>query len=446
MPNELAGTLSAYSSHDLSWKIGVILIIDVVESVKLMSLDQGRFIARWVDLRDRIEKEIVAAADGRVVKSLGDGMLIEFKDVRSAVAASFAIVELARAAGAESADGPPITLRAGLEVGEFLFDRRDVYGNSANLAARLCGLAEPHEIVVSASVRSRITDSVDADIDDLGPCHLKHVDAPVQAYRIRRPGSTAPRTAPARGDDLIPIVAVIPLRDRDMSGSSVMLGDVIADELIHAMSRSRYMSVISRLSTSIFRWRRFDLAEVAHHLKAKYVLSGAYSVRQNRLQANIELSDTGSGRVVLQHELSLPVKALVAGDFRMLDDLVAATTAAIMAHELARLRRQTMPTLESYSMLLGAIALMHRSTADDFMYAHQLLEALIERLPRESMPKAWLAAWYTIKVQQGLSDDPKADGLRANELALRALNLDPDSSLGLSVCGLWCFNAPDCAS
>ena len=70
------------------------------------------------------------------------------------------------------------------------------------------------------------------------------------------------------------------------------------------------------------------------------------------------------------------------------------------------------------------------------MLARQLLEALIERLPRESMPKAWLAAWYTIKVQQGFSDNPEADGLRANELALKALDLDPESSLALSVCGL----------
>ena len=164
--------------------------------------NQGRFITKWVYLRDQIEKEVVAAAAGRVVKSLGDGMLIEFKDVRSAVTASFAIIELVQAASANLPDEVPIALRAGLHVGEFLFDQRDVYGSSANLAARLCGLAEPHEIVVSADVRNRLVDSVDADIDDLGPCHLKHVDAPVQAYRIRRPGSTTQRMTPSRSDDL----------------------------------------------------------------------------------------------------------------------------------------------------------------------------------------------------------------------------------------------------
>ena len=167
---------------------------------------------------------------------------------------------------------------------------------------------------------------MDADIDDLGRCHLKHVDAPVQAYRIRPPGSAALRATPSRSDDLIPTVAIIPFRDRELSGPSVVLGDVIADELIHAMSRSQYMSVISRLSTSIFRWRRFDLAEVSHHLKAKYVLSGTYSVQSGRLQANIELSETRSGRVVLQERLSLTVEALAKGDFGALDELVAAAT------------------------------------------------------------------------------------------------------------------------
>ena len=102
MSNNANKTLAAYSSHDLSWKVGVVLIIDVVVFVRLMLDNQGRFITKWVYLRDQIEKEVVAAAAGRVVKSLGDGMLIEFKDVRSAVTASFAIIELVQVAGAQT--------------------------------------------------------------------------------------------------------------------------------------------------------------------------------------------------------------------------------------------------------------------------------------------------------------------------------------------------------
>lgn len=433
MHAETGNLLAAYSSNELAWRRGVVLIVDVVESVRLTNLHQGRFVTQWIKLRGRIESEVVQPAGGRIVKSLGDGILAEFDNVHTGVAAAMAIVGLTRDGGA---DQPVLALRVGLEVGEFLSDDRDVYGTSANLAARLCGLANPNEVIVSSTVRAQLSDSVDADIEDLGYCHLKHFDRPVQAFRLAPAGSTAVPRQPQLSQDLIPAVAVIPFSDRQLSESSLVLGDVIADEIIQTMSRSQYMNVISRLSTSVFRWRRIGLSDIGDQLGAKYAVTGSYAVAGGDLLVQIELAETRSGQIVLLDRLTLQAASLVNGDAQPLAEFMSAATRAIMSRELDRARRQSMPTLESYSMLLAAVALMHKASLHEFDYARQLLEALVERLPRESVPKAWLAVWYTIKVQQGISESPDADGMRANELALRALSVDPESSLGLSVCGL----------
>lgn len=433
---ELPNVLSAYASQELAWRTGVVLVVDVVESVRLMRLYQGRFIACWISLRARIEADVIGPNGGRVVKSTGDGMLVEFGDVRAAARAALAVAALSREAERDDREGPVLALRVGLDLGELLVDSRDVYGEAANLAARLCSLAEPGEVVVSAAIQSRLVDALDADIEDIGDCYVKHLDQPIRAYRLALPGSRRGPHLPVEGHDLIPTVAIVPFADRHPSKTSLVLGDVLADELIHALSRSQYMNVISRLSTSVFRWRRLDPADIGSHLGAKYVIAGSYAVVARDLHINVELAETRSGQVLLRDRLVFRTAELLRGGAQDLDGLISAATNAMLSRELRRVRRQPLPTLESYSMLLGAVALMHRSDAVSFDHARTLLEALVERLPRESMPRAWLAVWYTIKVQQGLSDAPRADGLRANELALRALGSDPESSLALSVCGL----------
>jgi len=149
--------------------VRTVLIVDVVESVRLMEEDEEGVVQRWLRLVDHVVKD-------RLVKSTGDGMLLEFARVQSAMTAAFAIQRASDIANLGLPGDRRMLLRMGAQVGELIADERDVYGRGVNLAARLTTLAGPGEIVVSAGVRDQLTPILDADVEDLGECFVKHMD------------------------------------------------------------------------------------------------------------------------------------------------------------------------------------------------------------------------------------------------------------------------------
>jgi TolB-like protein len=371
-----------------------------------------------------------------MVKSLGDGLMLEFADVKPAIQAAFAIQHASAQANREIASDRQILLRVGVHVGELITDEQDIYGRGVNLAARLTALAGPGEIVGSADVRDRLTPALDADVEDLGQCYLKHVRDPVRAYRIGPPGPRPVIDAAAGAMmDLRPAVAVIPFTARSDEPQQQVLGEVLADELISGLSRTPEMHVISRLSTTVFRDRPTTLGEVGALLHANYVLSGAYRVAGKRLIVSAELADAKSNHVVWSKSLNGTVAALLSGKDAVVDRLVADVSAAVMSRELERAQSQPLPTLESYALLIGAIAMMHRLSASDFDRARDMLQTLIDRVPRQPIPRAWLAKWHVLRTQQGWSDRPDDDARQALDCTRRALDMDPHCSLALAIDG-----------
>jgi tetratricopeptide (TPR) repeat protein len=211
---------------------------------------------------------------------------------------------------------------------------------------------------------------------------------------------------------------------------------VLADEIISALSRAAELNVISRLSTTVFRGREASLGEVGGYLNATYVLSGAYLVSGNQFNLSVELADAKSGNVVWAKSLKGQVTGIVSGKDGLIDKAVAGVSSAIMARELLRAQSQPLPTLESYTLLMGAIALMHRLSLRDFDRAKQMLQTLTERAPRQAVPWAWMAKWHVLRVQQGWSQDLALDARLAMDCTRRALDTDPHCSLALVIDGL----------
>jgi len=419
------------------WVVRTLLFVDVVESVRLMEENENDVVRRWRQLIVDIEKTVLPQHGGRLVKSHGDGLLLEFPVVPSAVKAAFA---LQRAVTAVNYGVPPtqhILLRIGIHFGHLIADDHDVYGTGVNLAARLTGLAGPGEIVVSADAHDQLTPILDADIEDLGACYLKHVHEPVRAYRVGPPG---PRPVIEPGTismpQLRPTVAVIPFIERADPPEHPIVGEVLADEIIVALSRSSELNVISRLSTTVFRGRDTSIDEVSRYLTANYVLSGAYRKIGRKLRLNVELSSSQPGTIVWSESLEGNAHGLMSGRDGTVADIVTAVSARILDHELKRAQSQPLPTVESYTLLMGAIALMHRLSERDFHRARQMLQVLTERVPRQSIPWAWMAKWHVLRVQQGWSEDPAVDTQMALDWCRRALNVDHHCSLALVMSGL----------
>ncbi|MBV8409734.1 MAG: tetratricopeptide repeat protein [Alphaproteobacteria bacterium] len=420
--------------HRVAWAKRAVLLMDMVGSVRLIEQDEIGVISHWLGFVDRVKRHVLPACNGRMVKSTGDGMLLDFADVRSAVSAALAIQQERTQANARRPADRQILLRMGLEVSDVIVEDNDVLGRGVNLAARLMSLAAPGEIVVSQHVRDGLTPSLDADVEDLGDCYVRGIPDPVRAYRVGTPGPRPP-TPPVALDELAPSIAVVPFASRNLANDHGVIGEIIAEEVIRKLSHRADLKLVSRLSTTAFAGRNASLQEIGARLGADYVLSGAYRAGDRRFKLDVELAETRTGRVLWVESLEDKVSAIVDGEQELIGRLVAGVGAAVTSRELQRSRAQPLPTLKAYTLLMGAVSLMHRLSLPDFEEAHRLLQALIDRGVRHPVPIAWLGNWHVLRVQQGWSDDPQRDTYMAAECTKRALDMDPDNSLALAVNG-----------
>src|SRR3954470_20596873 len=210
----------------------VIAVADVVESVRLMEQDEQEFIRRWHGFITFFKSHLPQES-GRMHKSLGDGLMVEFSDPEGCIRSALAM----QAWFDEGNHGLPIEehvhLRIGAHVAEFVADEHDIYGTDVNLTARIATLAGPGEIVISAALRQRIVGELEGFLEDLGQCHLKHVRHPVRAYRVGRAGRAPvlPGGAAGRVPTRVAL-AVLPFtEDVDSMG----LGEAVADEVVAAL-------------------------------------------------------------------------------------------------------------------------------------------------------------------------------------------------------------------
>lgn len=412
----------------------VVLVVDLVESVSLMQNDEAAVISRWRAFVAHVSRVIVPGTKGRVVKSLGDGLLLEFDSAPHGVAAALAMHAWIKS---ECADmRMPLALRAGLHCAEVYADEHDIYGAGVNLAARIATLAGPGETVVTSQIRDGLTDGLDGVLEDLGECYLRHIDTPVRAWRV---GAAGPQPILKAVRDytepLHPTIAVIPFEARSNEPEHFAIGELLADGVIEQLSHSAELRVISRLSTTAFRARAAAMGQIETHLGATYVLSGTYVTSGSRLLINAELADARSNEVVRVVRLGGEVGDLLQADSELSHGIAAIVHQEILSTAVRKTLAQPLPTLASYSLMLGGITLMHRSSARDFDRSREVLDALVDRHRRAAGARAWLAKWHILRVVRGMSATPDADARLAMEQTRRALDLEPDSALALAIEG-----------
>ena len=418
-----------------------VVVVDMVESVRLIEQDEEGTVRRWQAFVGEVVSRLLPQHGGRLVKSLGDGLMVEFEAVPPAIRCA---IDMQNAI-ARVNDGQPsdrrLRLRAGIHAAEVIVDEHDIYGSGVNLAARLASLAGPDQIVVSTGVRDALTDGLDVHIEDLGECYLKHLSEPVRAWRIGPVREDRPaEPAALQRFDLRPSIAVIPLRVVSPTQEHQAIGDLIAEEVIAGLSRTDALNVISRLSTQLFQDRADPLREIGRHLHADYALSGSTRVFDTHLKVSAELAQVRSGRVVWADSVMGDVRDLWTTDGGFIDAMVRSVSRAVIEAELERAASASLPTLEASTLMLGAITLMHRTSRSEFDRAHDLLEHLVVRHGRHAKPQAWLANWHALRITQGLSPDPQADTRQALDHARRALDADSGSSLALAIDGLLHIN------
>ena len=266
-------------------RLAAILAADVAGYSRLVGADEEGTLERLKTYRKELIDPKIAQHQGRVVKVMGDGILIEFPSTVSALRCAVEIQRAMAIRSASEAEERRIEFRAGLHQGDIVAEDGDILGDGVNVAARLEALAEPGAICVSQRVYEDAIGKVDVSFEDMGEQRLKNIARPVRVYRVRLGGTvTATRERPALVLPDKPSIAVLPFQNMSGDADQEYFADGICEDVITALSKLRWFFVIARNSTFQYKGKSPDVRQVARDLGVRYVLEGSVRKAGTRLR------------------------------------------------------------------------------------------------------------------------------------------------------------------
>jgi len=415
-------------------RLAAILAADVAGYSRLMGEDEAGTLSALKARRKEILQPVVSKHHGRIVKLMGDGVLVEFA---SAVNAVVCAVELQGAMAAANKDLPEdrqISLRVGINLGDVMVEDGDLYGDGVNIAARLEALAEPGCVFVSSKVRDEVVGKLGIGFEDLGPQSLKNIAEPVRAYRVSGVPAVAV-AAPKNATDK-PSIAVLPFTNMSGDPEQEYFSDGITEDIITELSRFRSLLVLARHSSFAFKGRAVDVTEIGRKLGARYVIEGSVRKAGNRIRITAQLVEAATGSHLWAERYDRNLLDL----FTLQDELaraVAATVGArIEAAGRARAAALSPNALQAYDLLLRAKALHLKFTKNDNEQARLLAQRAIEIDPTNAQAHAYYAnACLNIYLAYWA---PDLDRFRAEalEFAKRAVTLDDGDNSARWILGL----------
>jgi len=409
-------------------RLAAILAADVARYSRLMGEDEEGTHAALTALRREVSDPKIAEHRGRIVKTTGDGLLVEFPSVVDAVRCA---VELQREMALRNggvAKERRIEFRIGINLGDIIIDEHDIYGDGVNVTARLEALAEPGGIWVSGVVRDQVRDKVDFGFEDLGEQQVKNIARPVRVYRIPL-AETARTKAPLRLPDK-PSLAVLPFQNMTGDAEQDYFVDGIVEEITTAISRLPRLFVIARNSSFTYKGRAVDMKQVARELGVRYVLEGSVRKAGNRVRITGQLIDTATSAHIWADRFDGALDDIFELQDEVASHIVGAIEPKLQLSEIERAKRKPTQSLDAYDLYLRALAQFHKYTRDSLRRAIVLLkQALV--IDSSYAPAAAMIGWCRIHERiQGwglLSDGDAAEGVRLARLAVEAGRDDPDT-------------------
>jgi len=407
-------------------RLAAILAADVAGYSRLIGADEGGTLERLKALRRELFDPKIAEYRGRLVKTTGDGLLVEFGSVVDALRCA---VEVQREMTGHNADVAPdnrIEFRIGINVGDVVVEDGDIFGDGVNVAARLEGLAEPGGICVSARVQEDAAGRLDLAFEDIGEQQLKNIARPVRAYRVvtaARPAVPVPGSDPPLPDR--PSIAVLPFANMSGDPEQEYFVDGMVEEIITALSRIRWLFVVARNSSFTYKGQAVDVKQVGRELGVRYVLEGSVRKAGRRVRITGQLIDAASGTHLWADRFDGSLE-----DVFDLQDKVASSVAgviepALQAAETARSAGRPTADLTAYDLYLRAYTMV-LSSARQIPEALHLIEQAIARDPRYGPALAWAAYCCYRLLLDGRSEDRAADRLKGGAFARRALEVAGD--------------------
>ena len=412
-------------------RLTAILAADVAGYSRLMGADEEGTLAQLKASRKTIVDPKIAEHRGRIVKTTGDGILVEFA---SAVDAARCAVEVQRNMSEQNTDVPQarrIEFRVGIHVGDIIIDDNDIFGDGVNIAARLEGIAEPGGVCISDDAYRQIRGKVEIACDDLGPQTLKNIAEPMRAWRVQFGGQSAAKAqpgspvgqAPALALPEMPSIAVLPFQNMSGDPEQEYFADGMVEEIITALSRNKQLFVIARNSSFTFKGRAVDIKQVARDLGVRYVLEGSVRKSGNRVRITGQLIDAASGAHLWADRYDGALEDVFELQDQVASSVVGAISPSVAQAEMERAKRKPTSSLDAYDYYLRAQAAHWQFTKEATDQAIGLYEQAIALDPQFARAYGGLAAATSQRKDWGWSTDPAADASRAIAYAKSALCL-----------------------
>ena len=460
-------------------RLAAIMAADVVGYSRLMGGDEiGTLRALQAHRRELIDPKI-AAHRGRIVKTTGDGLLVEFPSAVEAVACAISVQRGIAVRNEGVAEDKRVIFRIGVNVGDIISEAGDIFGDGVNVAARLESLCEPGGLCISRAVRDQVRDKLPVAFDDLGEQQVKNIARPVRAFRLtaeaiaatpelspqaltapggrRRPwviavlvavilaagGTTwwivrAPPmvTQPSGPTAISPLpigaarasIAVLPLEALGAEGGSDYFADGLTEDIISALGRFRELSVMSLGAVFAYKGKHPSPMEVGRDLKVRYVVEGSIRRAPERIRVAVSLTDTNRSAVLWSEKYDAEPKDIFAVQDQITRRISGALALRVTGLELARSATKPPNNLEAYDLVLRGRDLLSRLTRSANAQARDLFERAIALDPNYGPAYVGLGQVDMRAANQGWTQDPGGALERAEKLAQKAIALDDLSS------------------
>ena len=335
-------------------RLAAVLAADVAGYSRLMGADEEDTLARLKVARKIIVDPTIAAHRGRIVKTTGDGMLVEFASAVDAVRCG---TEVQRGMAAQNADVPQdvrIQFRIGIHVGDIIIDDNDIFGDGVNIAARIENECEPGGVYLSDDAFRQVRNKASLEFDDLGERTLKNIERPVRIYArhaarlrlcLQRPRPSNAGAAHSLPQALAlpkkPSIVVLPLQNMSGDPEQEYFADGLTGNLTTDLSRIGDLFVIGRNTAFTYKGKKIDLKQIGRELGVRYALEGSVQRGGDRIRVNVQLIDTSTGGHLWAERFDRD-----RGDIFMMQDEISRRTAYILTKhvttaELARRERDT---------------------------------------------------------------------------------------------------------
>jgi len=434
-------TDAAVARLDMERRLTAIFAADVAGYSRLIGADEEGTLERFAAHRREVIVPKVAEHQGRIVKTTGDGFLVEFASPVKAVRCAIEVQQQMTDRNAGVPDDRRIEFRIGINLGDVVVEDGDIYGDGVNVAARLEAIADPGTVYISRAVRDFVHDRPEIVLEDLGERTLKNIAAPVRVFRIAPPGWAArakltnPPTVPDK-----PSIAVLPFMNMSSEIEQEFFSDGITEDLITDLSKVSGLFVIARNSSFAYKGRSVKVQDIARDLGVRFVLEGSIRKAGNRVRITAQLIDATNGGHLWAERFDRDLTDIFATQDEVVEKIVSVLSVTLTKSEEQRLARRGTSNLQAYELWLRGRQAMARSTRESVAEAKALHRQAIEADPGFATAHAGLALACISEYASGWTADPEQTLDESESWARRAVELDPQepvSHMALANLLLW---------